>query len=399
MKFGIIAETKPHPDERVALTPTQCVEFLKIFPTSEVCVEPSSARRIMDEEYFQKGISLCDDISNCDVLLGVKEVSVDALIPDKTYLFFSHTIKKQPYNKLLLKTVLERNIRLIDYECLTDANNNRILGFGRFAGLVGAYNGLWAWGQRTGGYELMRAYVCRGLEEMNAQISAIDTPLLPTRVLLTGRGRVGHGAIETLLNAGYTEVDSTAYLLQTFDRPVFTVLEYNTYYKAIDGGEVNLDRFIKVADKFTSNLLPWLQKSDMYIAGHFWKSGSPAIVTAEFLSNSPTLQVIADISCDIAGPIASTLRASTIEEPIYGYDPTTHKELAPFEGITVMAVDNLPCELPRDASEDFGNNLLVKIIPAFFDGDRDGILERATIARDGLLTEGYAYLGDYESWI
>jgi alanine dehydrogenase len=395
MKFGILAETKIPGDERVALTPSQCATLKSIYPDTEVVVQTSAGRRIKNEEYLSRAIEVHSEVSDCDVLLGVKEVAIDRIIQGKTYLFFSHTIKKQDHNRKLLKAVIDRNIRLIDYECLVDDGQNRIIGFGRFAGLVGAYNGLRAWGLRTGDFDLPAVHTLHNLEEMFKQVSALSAEVLPRRILLTGRGRVGQGVVETLLKAGYAELDATAFLLQTVDRPVFTVLEFNEYYSTSDLSPVTLALLRSAPNQLTSAIEPWLLKTEMYIAGHFWKKGSPNIATREMMQKAKNLQVIADISCDIKGPVASTLRASTIADPFYGYDASTGLETHPFEGITVMAVDNLPCELPRDASEDFGNNLLEKVLPAFFDGDRQGILRGATIAENGKLTPKFAYLQDY----
>ena len=396
LKLGVIKEGKNPPDMRVPLTPNQCVEASEKFADLDLVVESSNVRIFDDSEYASRGISVVEDVTDRDVLIGVKEVKIEDLIPNKTYFFFSHTIKEQPYNRDLLRAILEKNIRLIDWEVLTDINKNRIIGFGRYAGIVGAYNALIAYGKRTGKYDLKPANQCDDRVEMESEFSKIDLPAL--KLLLTGTGRVAHGAEETLDGAGIQKVSPEDYINKSFDYPVYTRIGVENYNKRKDGKPSEQFDFYQNSDQYESDFMRWAKVSDVFIAGHFYAEGSPYLFTRED-AKSPefNIQVVADISCDIDGPVASTIRPSTIKEPIYGYNPQTEAEddFAKSDVITVMAVDNLPCELPKDASDSFGIELLSKVIPAFFDGDKDGILERATMTKNGKLTERFSYLQNY----
>ncbi len=396
MKFGIIKEGKTPPDERVPLAPEQCVEVLEKFPVS-LQVQSSKVRRFKDDEYRENGIEVVDDISQNDVLFGVKEVPINDLIAGKTYFYFSHTIKKQPYNRNLLRAMLEKNITMIDYETLTDKNGVRLIGFGRYAGIVGCYNGFYAYGMRTHTYELKRAYLCDDRTEMEAELPKITLPA-NFKIVLTGGGRVAHGAIEILNKIGLKQVTPNELLNQTFSEPVWAQLKVTDYVKRKDGKPFSKHDFYQHPEQFESNFMPYAEVSDMYIACHYWDENSPYIFTRED-AKSPSFKIktVADISCDIDGPVASTIRPSTIKDPIYGYNPQTETETGYDNpnAITVMAVDNLPCELPKDASRDFGRELIDKILPNFFNGDPDKILERATICTNGKLTSYYTYLQDY----
>lgn len=396
MKFTIIKEGKRPVDERVVLTPSQVADLNKSFSTLNFSVQKSEVRRISDAEYEKAGVSLTDDLTEADVLLGVKEVPIDQLVPNKTYLFFSHTIKKQPYNKPLLKAILERNIRLIDWETLKDARGRRLIGFGRYAGIVGTYNGFRALGQRDGLFSLKQAKACRDRKELELELMNVKLP--PIKILLTGRGKVAKGALEVLNYMNIKKVSVRDYLTKTFDEPVYCQITFTDYFKPKDGGAFDTNLFYNAPENFESDFMRFARVTNFYIAGHFWDAKAPFLFTRED-ARSPDFKIdlIADISCDVDGPVASTIRASTIADPFYGYDPKSEKEVA-FDApgaITVMAVDNLPCELPRDASKDFGEMFTHAVLPSFINGDKHGILKRATIAENGLITDAHSYLRDW----
>ena len=399
MKFGLIREGKLPPDERVALTPLQCREFIERWPEVELVVQESEVRRISAEEYTEAGVSVVKDVSDCDVLIGVKEVNVEDLIAGKTYLFFSHTYKKQPYNAALLAAILEKKVSLIDYEMLKKPDGNRIIGFGRWAGIVGAYNGLRAWGLRENTFNLPRAIDGKDLDEMISQAKAGNVSK-SLKIVLTGYGRVGRGAAELLDSVGIREVDKEEFLSNEFsDGPVYTHLGLSDYNAREDGGEFNRDVFMSDPKGYKSSFLPYACAADIFIAGHFYSQGSPYIITREDLRHPQMkLKVVADVSCDIDGPVACTLRPSTVSDPVYGYDPVNECECSTDTpgSITVMAIDNLPCELPRDASKGFGRDLLDHVIPLLIEGDKDGILAGARETNlDGELCEKYQYLQEY----
>ncbi len=396
IKLGILRETKTPPDRRVPLTPGQCSVLTERYPGLELVVQPSPIRCFDDEEYVQAGVRMQEDLSECDILMGVKEVTIETLLKGRTYLFFSHTAKKQPYNRELLQAVVEKGITLVDYEYLTDLQGERVVAFGRWAGIVGAYNGLRADGLRQGAYHLDPACESPDLEALKRQVQQVDPGRI--RILVTGGGRVAGGAMEILQAAGVRGVDPADFLQQEFHEAVFTRLDPWHYTRRKDGSPFDFSHFVSHPEAYENQLPPYAYRSDMLVACHFWDPRSPVMLTREMLSggNIP-IRTIADISCDINGPIASTIRASTIAEPFYGYDPQTGQETEPFRksSITVMAVDNLPGELPRDASADFGDTLTEKVLPELL-GIRDtGMLHRATIAGDGALNVPFEYLEDY----
>ena len=398
MKIGVIREGKTPPDQRVPLTPAQCAELKRLYPDVELVVESSEVRRIGDDEYRQEGIDVVTDLQGCDVLLGVKEVPLNELRDDTTYLFFSHTYKLQPYNAKLLRTIVDKRIRLIDYELIKRANGRRVIGFGRWAGIVGAYNGLRAWGLRHKTFDLPRAIDCQDMKEMLAHAKAIDLPA-DLKIVLTGGGRVGMGAHELLSSLGLREVHGDALLSETFNEAVFARLDVHQYNARMDGKPFDMDEFVADATGYKSTFMPYAEVADMYIAGHYWAEGSPFLFTRDDMKRSTwKVQVVADVSCDIDGPVACTLRPSTIADPVYGYDPSAETECAydAPEGITVMAVDNLPCELPRDASHGFGKEMMAHVIPLLVGGDRDDMLTNATeTTLEGGLSPKFAYLQDY----
>lgn len=396
IKFAIIRERKTPPDRRVVFSPEKLKEAVEKFPEAKFKVESSDIRIFSNDQYENAGFEVSEDVSDCDVMLGVKEVPLPALIPNKKYFFFSHTIKKQPYNRDLLREVLNKNIELYDHEVIVDEQGGRLIGFGRYAGLVGAYNGFRAFGIKEELFELPKV---ENLPDLNAMLSELDkVSLPPMKIVLTGSGKVARGAKEILDHLKIERQEVAPFLNESFDHPVFCnidVLDYNTRK---DGGEGSFKHFYTAPEKYESNFLRFARTSDFFIAGHFYGQGAPNFYTAEDIK-SPAfkLKYVADISCDIKGPVASTIRPSTIAEPFYGYSPETGAEVDFREktAITVMAVDNLPCELPKDASEGFGEMFLQHVIPAFYNGDKDGVLERARMTKDGKLTPRFSYLQDY----
>jgi len=399
MKIGLLREGKVPPDERVALTPEQCLEFRNRWPDVELVVQTSDVRRIKDSEYIEYGIDVVHDVSDCDILIGVKEVNINDLVPGKTFLFFSHTYKQQPYNAQLLAAILEKKVSLIDYEMLKGADGRRIIGFGRWAGIVGAYNGLRAWGLREKCFELPRAIECTDLAEMIEAASAVAFPE-GMKIALTGFGRVGKGAAELLDTVGVRQVDKVKFLSEEFEGgAVYAHLGLSDYNERKDGANFNREDFKKDPSSYKSSFLKYAKAADMFIAGHYYAEGSPYIITRDdFKDHELRIKVVADVSCDIDGPIACTIRPSTVADPLYGYNPQKDEQCA-FDApgsITVMAVDNLPCELPRDASNGFGIEMMKHVIPLLIEGDKDGILKGARETDlNGNLTEKYSYLKKY----
>lgn len=397
LKIGILREGRIPTDKRVPILPEQCKEVMAKYPQVSFFIQPGYERCIRDEEYSKAGIPVQEDISHCDIFFGVKEVPIPLLIHDKTYFFFSHTIKKQPHNKKLLQTILEKKIKLIDYECLKDSSNNRIIAFGRYAGLVGCYNALLTYGKRYKIYDLKRAYECFDFKEVKEELKKVKLPAV--KIAVTGGGRVSKGAMEILELVGIKKVSPVQFLNERFDEPVFVQLRSFDYHKRKDGSEGSSDDFYKHPEKYYSTFYKFEKETDLLITGAYWDPKAPALFSKEDMQRDDfRIRVIADITCDIEGSIPTTKRASSINDPVYDYNPFTYELELPYsknDNITVMAIDNLPGELPRDASADFGRQLMNNVLPFLIDGDSQGILEKATIAKDGVLTPHYSYLEDY----
>lgn len=396
MKFAIIKEKKNPPDKRVVLPPSACRSLLKTFPDMEIKVESSENRTFTDSSYKKNGIEVTNNIKDCNVLLGVKEVPINALIPNKKYFFFSHTIKEQPYNRALLKAVLDKNIELYDHEVITDQKGVRLVAFGRYAGIVGAYNAFRTYGLKNNLFELPKAQTLLDKQELIDELKKFKLPNI--KIVLTGKGRVSNGAKEMLDAMGIKEVGVDDYLQKEFEKAVYTQIDVLDYNKRIDGKIIDMYDFFNNPTDYKSDFMRFAKVSDVYIACHFYGTGAPFIFTREEAKDPYfRIKVVADVSCDIDGPVASTIRSSTIADPIYGYDAKAEKEINFLneKAIAVMAVDNLPNELPKDASLGFGDNFVTHVIPAFFNGDKDGILERARMTQNGKLTKNFSYLQDF----
>lgn len=397
MTLGIIREDKTPPDKRVPFTPLQCRELLRHYPGLEIIVEPSPHRCYNDEEYKNEGILMNADLSSCDVLMGVKEVPFEKLIEGKQYFFFSHTMKKQPHNKLLLQTVVKKNITLTDYECLKYTNETRVLGFGRYAGIVGTYNAFLAYGLRNKLYDLVPANQLQHHHpDLENELKKIKLPAI--KIALTGGGRVANGALEILEHMGIQKISSVDFIGKKYDDPVFTQLFPEDYYTLNGKHDFDIHHLHHHPQKYKSDFVKYTKVADVFISCHFWDNRADKLFTKDDAkSNDFKIKVIADITCDINGSVPSTIRSSKIEEPLFGYNPQTESEDEPFKEnvITVMAVDNLPCELPRDSSHDFGKDLIEKVMPHLLGWDTDKMIEKATICKAGKLMPDFEYLQDY----
>ena len=395
MNIGLLRERKTPADERVALTPVQCVSIQKRYPAVKIWVESSPSRTFSDEEYRQAGIPVVDKLDHCQVLLGIKEVPPECLIEGKGYFFFSHTIKKQPYNQKLLRTALERNIELIDYETLKWDSGQRVLGFGRWAGIVGAYNAFLTWGLKRGTYTLKPAWQCHDYAELLRECAKITTG--PIKIALTGAGRVANGTLELLRQLNILEVTPEDFLLRNYEQPVFVHLNSHELYRHKSGKPWNTAHFYQNHREYESSFRSFLPVCDMLINGIFWTEDLPRLFEkADTAWPGFRIAVIADISCDVEGSVPITVDATSIKDPVFGWDRAKQERCAPFlpNTIDVMAVGNLPNELPRDASSEFGERLFHDVIPELFNSHSD-MLDGARITRDGKLTERYAYLSDY----
>ncbi|MDG2267518.1 MAG: NAD(P)-dependent oxidoreductase, partial [Alphaproteobacteria bacterium] len=309
MKIGILREEKIPEDKRVSLTPNQCKELLKLYPSIELYIQSSRLRCFTDNEYASIGIRIVDDISNCDILIGIKEVPISSLISNKTYLFFSHTIKKQVYNRNILQEMIKKKIKMVDYEVIKSINGKRLVGFGRYAGIIGAYNGLLAYGKKTNKYSLKPAHLCEDRLEMEKELD--NLVFSEEKIILTGNGRVGRGALELLEKANIRQVNKEEFVDIKFNEPVFVQLNTEDINLKSDGNAFNKKEFYSNPSVYISNFMHYAKYADIFIAGHYFKQGSPSFFTKEDMRSSYfKIKTVADISCDIDGPIPCTIRSS-----------------------------------------------------------------------------------------
>ncbi len=396
LTIGLIREGKIPQDNRVALTPDQSKALQENYPGLKIIAEPSEIRCFSDKEYKQAGIEVAHRMEECDLLLGIKEVPAHDLIPEKTYMFFSHTIKMQPYNRDMLRTIIDKQIRLIDYELLTDDEGKRIIGFGHFAGITGAHYGLLMYGKKTDAYDLLPAYKAHNYASLISHYHGIHFP--PFKALIAGDGSVGEGAKEVLQKAGITEVTPETFKSQTFDKPVFTQLGMQDLYKPQDNSPFQKETFKENPEKHESRFPEYMPHTDLFINAIYWEKGVPRhFTTKETEREDFKVKVIADISCDIQGSVPITVQHTNQTNPVYGFDPVNKDLTTPYQPntIDVMAISNLPNELPRDASEAFGEVLKSRVIPDFIENCDGKMFRDATITKNGALTEPFQYLKSF----
>ncbi|HEX2846938.1 MAG TPA: NAD(P)-dependent oxidoreductase [Chitinophagaceae bacterium] len=395
IRIGLIREGKIPADNRVALTPAQCKWIHKQLADVKVVAQTSPSRCFTDREYTAAGVEVKEDLSDCDILMGIKEVPVAQLLPGKTYLFFSHTKKKQPHNRGLLRTILDRKIRLIDYECLEHEDGQRIIGFGFFAGVVGAHNGIMAYGNRTGLYSLDRVYKERSFRELIHHYFGLRLPNV--KIAVTGSGRVAHGILEIMNLMGIHEVEPDDYLRRRFSYPVYTQLKGPDLYRHKKTGTYSREDFHDHPGEYECRFLPYAAQTDILMNGIYWDKDVPRLFEKEDVAADDfIIQTIADITDDADGSVPINLGDQTIEDPVYGVDRNTLQKTFPYleNSIDVMAVGNLPNELPRDASRYFGEQLIKFVLEDLVKGSSP-IIERATMTNEGKLTSLYSYLEDY----
>jgi len=398
LKIGIIREGKVPSDRRVPLLPYQCVEIIAQYPHVKIVIQPSDVRCIANKEYLAAGIPLQEDMRDCDILLGIKEVPIYQLIPDKTYLFFSHTIKLQPHNQKLLQSIIEKRITMIDYEALRDVHEKRIIAFGHFAGIVGAYNTFLLLGKKYKLFDLKPAYRCFDIEELKHELKKVAIP--PFKFVLTGGGRVGNGAEMILKEMGIEKISSKDFLEKTYPKPVYTQIMSSDYNQVIGGNkEWNTEHFHEYPEAYESTFMRFATVADVLIAGAYWDQRAPKLFTTEDIKQKNfSIRLISDITCDIDGSIPTTVKSTNIYDPAYDFKPFTKDIEAPFtdtRNITVMAIDNLPCEVPRSASEDFGNQLIKNVLPELLMQPFGALITRCALTIKGELGPHFSYLKDY----
>lgn len=393
--IGLIREGKIPADNRVALTPAQCRWLHKNFADIQIVVQPSEHRCFKDEEYKRANVKLSEDLSECKVLLGIKEVPVAELIPQKTYIIFSHTRKRQPYNAKMLKAMVDKKISLIDYECLVHDDGQRIIGFGFFAGIVGAHNGIMAYGNRTGQFKLSRVYECRDYRQLINTYFGLKLPNI--KIAVTGNGRVAHGVLEIMNLMDVREVEPEDFKQQDFTYPVYAHFKGSNLYKHKNGGVYRRDEFHENPSIYNCIFEEFCAHTDVLMNGVYWDKNIPQLFSWDTMKRSDfRIGTIADITDDAHGSVPCNLGDGTFESPVYGVDKISGEKTSPYldTSVDVMAVGNLPNELPRDASRYFGEQLIKHVLDDLRKGGSTTI-DKATILVDGKLTKKYRYLQDY----
>jgi len=395
MKIALLREEKKPADKRVAFTPSQCSQILEKHPQIQLYLQPSDDRCFSNESYQKIGVTIQEDIFNCDVLFGVKEIPEEKLIEGKHYFFFSHTIKKQAHNKGLMQAMIHKKITLTDYETLRWKSGDRILGFGRFAGIVGAYNGLLTWGKKYKTFDLTPAYLSPDYLSVKNELKKVD--LGNIKIVLTGNGRVSLGALELLKEAKINEVTPSDFLTKTFAEPVFAILLTENLYERVDGKAYDRSDFHHDPTRYRCIFRYYFPHCDLLINGIYWDQKMDRLFTRNDASQDNfKIKVIADISCDVEGSVPITLKDTKTNDPVFGYDPISQTMTDPYldDTIDIMAVSNLPTELPKDASQGFGEMLIEYVLPELLKPESP-IIDKATICKNGELTQEYLYLADY----
>jgi alanine dehydrogenase len=393
--IALIREGKIPVDNRVALTPAQCKWVQNQYENIKIIVQQSAHRCFEDKEYKRAGIDVKEDISEADIFLGIKEVPVTELVENKIYLFFSHTKKKQPYNQKLFQTIIQKKITLIDFECLEHEDGQRIIGFGFFAGIVGAHNGMMAYGNRTKTFQLERVYKQKDFRSLIHTYFGLKLPNI--KIAVTGSGRVAHGITEIMNLMGVIEVEKEDYLAREFSYPVYVQLKSADLYKHKKDGSYSRTHFHLHPSEYKCDFSGYTTTTDVLMNGIYWDKQAPRLFEKKDIAKKDfRIQTIADITDDMDGSIPINLGDQSIDDPVYGVDKITAKKTPPYlpGSIDIMAVGNLPNELPRDASRYFGEQLIKYILPDLLGGESLTI-EKATIVKQGTITEEYNYLQDY----
>jgi len=431
-RIGVRHEDKNRWERRAPLTPDH-VSTLVEQHDLEVLVEPSQRRIFSDEAYRAAGATLSSDLGSCPVVIGVKEIPPAKLVAGQGYLYFSHVIKGQAYNMGMLRTLLERGCHLMDYEKVTDDDGCRLILFGRYAGLAGMIDTLWGLGQRLAleGIasplaEVKRAHAYADLDEVRAHFGelgarlaaeGIPAPLRPLVVGFSGYGNVSQGAQEILDLLPHVEV-SPAQLggddLGAADpatQIIKVVFREEDMVRPREADQAfELQEYYDHPERYRGDFARFLPRLSVLVNCIYWDNPYPVLLSrddARQLAADPSsrLRAIGDISCDIEGGVEITLKPTTVDEPCFVYDPATDSARDGVEGpgLLVMAIDNLPCELPADASRSFGD-ALVDFVPALANADYTAPLDqlalpaaltRALIVHQGRLTPDYVYLNQY----
>ncbi len=431
MKIGIRKETQYPSEKRAVIAPKHIQEIIN--NSIEVYVEPADQRVFSSEEYLNKGAKISEDLSMCDLILGVKEVPIPDLIPNKPYCFFSHTIKGQNYNMPMLQAILEKNITLFDYELVKNEKGVRIVFFGKFAGYAGIINSLWLLGRRfkSEGIENPFSKIKQAMEydslasakdvikQVGEDIAKNGLPdeITPVITGFSGYGNVSKGA-QSLYDYLPHKVIHPAELEDFIKKGEFSnKIVYKVEFREVDMyehptiNEFDFNHFVKFPNEYKSIFSKYLENLTMLVNGIYWEEKFPKHVTKDFMKklyetgSKQKLKVIGDITCDIEGSVELTVKSTKSSNPTFVYEPLTKEVIDGVEGNgpVILAVDKLPAELPREASRAFGDTLLPflkDLVSADYSKNYDELeipveFKKAIIAHKGVLTPDFKYLSKY----
>ncbi|MDP8204390.1 MAG: bifunctional lysine ketoglutarate reductase /saccharopine dehydrogenase family protein [Candidatus Tenebribacter mawsonii] len=427
-KLGIKKETKNVWERRVPLNPIAVQDLIK--KGFEVVVQPSETRIYKDEEFKVVGAKLCDDLSDCDFIIGVKEIPMKDLIPGKPHLFFSHTIKGQDYNMPLLQKILDDKITLLDYEKIEDEKNRRLVFFGKFAGYAGMVDTLHGLGQRlnqqynieTPFLKIKHSYQYESIADAIDQISVIGkeieqhglpAEITPLNIFLLGYGHVAQGCQEILAALPILKVSPDQleeYSKNYEDNKIYlTVFKEENLVERKDGAKFELLDYFRNNSAYKSHLEKYLKYCSVYMNAIYWTSQCPVFLPNSYLkevqNNNPKLIIIGDITCDIKGSVQATVKSTWPDNPVFILNSETEKETDGYkgEGFAIMAVDNLPCEFPKEASDCFSEALMPFVEQMLLndysktinDSTLPNEIKSACITHNGELEENYKYLEEF----
>jgi len=429
-RIGIRREDKNIWERRVPLIPEH-IKWLQAEHDIETVLQPFEGRAFSHEEYIRVGATISENLSDCAVIFAVKEIPIGFFEYQKTYIFFSHTIKGQTYNMPMLRRILDLRCQLIDYERVVDANGRRLIFFGRHAGLAGMLDTLWALGKRLQWEgmdnpftKVRQAHQYESLEQAKAEIQQIGEQIrsqgLPTAITpfvcgFAGYGHVSKGAQEIFDLLPAIEVLPNELIALSANKDLSSHSIYKVIFKEEDmvqpiseNEEFELQRYYDHPERYQSKFETYLPYLNILINAIYWEPRYPKLVTKQYLreiykhGSLGKLRVIGDISCDIEGAIECTLKATEPDNPVFVYDPITTKAQDGYagHGLVVMAVDNLPCEFPREASVEF-SQALFPFVPAIVNADYSvpfarlnlpEEIKKALVVYQGKLTPAYGYL-------
>lgn len=399
MKIALIKETKVPEDNRVALVPKQVAELNRQFPQHQIMVQTSDVRAYSDDEYRAEGVEVVNDVSDADVLFGIKEAKIESLIPNKHYFFFGHIAKMQEYNRPLLQAFMNKSITFSDYEYLVDENNERVCAFGWWAGVVGVYYTLRGYFLREGKDILPKPTKSFTLSELRNILTVVKLPKV--KILITGNGRVAQGATYVMRECCRAEELSMEEFLsnEPIDHISFHRASPEELVKHKDGKPYVRKHFREHPEEYVSDFIKFAKHADIYIPCHYWDPKAPVYLEqGDFTKYDLPIKMIGDITCDICGSVKSTVRPATHAEPYYDFNPVSKKEEPAFsspDNITVMAVDTCPNALAIDTSAYFGEMLTKHVFEPMLKGEHSDVIDRSMILKEGHLTSRFAYLKDF----